>query len=384
MIGSPSPQRPAIVANESPGRAPVRRALDIPLRDAARVQYSPLYCAIFNYAALPQDSRALALGAARDAAAACFALRHMEQIRSLLTDARRLFQRWGGEASQALVHWREVVDAEGYAGAAEQMAVRAATEAAGGAEAQDFWVGFDIIGPELLQGYHGQIAARRTRVARVRVEDPGTQPQPPRRQQLPPPPPPAPPLPPLPPTQPPPLPLPPPQVSGDEAQLQELLRSDHSMWSYLRRVPIEQLLMRPQLIPKKHFTNKAIATQLERAIKVASARCGGLDMDVDHDAHKFVACVMWVILGRHRSAVAPTHARAPWAEVVKERVDRLYRGEFEELFGVAAAAAEVAGPRDGQVDQSRRAVELAHQYSHLGKVSKAFGALTSGGVPRVL
>ncbi len=49
-------------------------------------------------------------------------------------------------------------------------------------------------------------------------------------------------------------------------------------------MPIDQLLMRPQLIPKKHLTNKAIATQLERAIKVASARCGGLDMDVDHDA----------------------------------------------------------------------------------------------------
>ena len=147
------------------------------------------------------------------------------------------------------------------------------------------------------------------------------------------------------------------------------------MWLYLRRVPIDQLLMRPQLIPKKHFTNKGIATQLERAIKVASARCGGLDMDVDHDAHKFVACVMWVILGRHRSAVAPTHARTPWAEVVKERVDRLYRGEFEALFDEAAAA-EVAGPRGGQVDRVRRAVELAH----LGKVSKAFGALTSGGV----
>jgi hypothetical protein len=134
--------------------------------------------------------------------------------------------------------------------------------------------------------------------------------------------------------------------------------------------------MRPQLIPKKHLTNKAIATQLERAIKVASARCGGLDMDVDHDAQKFVACVMWVILGRHRSAVAPTHARTPWAEVDQERVDRLYRGEFEALFDEAATAAEVAGPRGGQVDQVRRAVELAH----LGKVSKAFGALTSGGV----
>jgi len=122
--------------------------------------------------------------------------------------------------------------------------------------------------------------------------------------------------------------------------------------------------------------SKAIATQLERSIKVASACCGGLDMDVDYDAHIFVAYVMWVILGRHRSAVAPTHARTPWAEVVKERVDRLYRGEFEALFDEAAAAAEVAGPKGGQVDQVRRAVELAH----LGKVSKAFGALASGGV----
>ena len=154
------------------------------------------------------------------------------------------------------------------------------------------------------------------------------------------------------------------------------MRPDHSMWLYLRRVPIEQLLMRPQLIPKKHFTNKAIATQLERAIKVASGRCGGLDIDVDHDAHKFVACIMWVILGRHRSAAAPSQARAAWTEVVKERVDRLYRGEFAALFNEAAAAAEMAGPRGGQVDQVRRAVELAH----LGKVSKSFGALTSGGV----
>ena len=148
------------------------------------------------------------------------------------------------------------------------------------------------------------------------------------------------------------------------------------MWLYLRRVSIEQLTICPQLIPKKHFTNKAIATQLERAIKVASGRCGGLDIDVDHDAHKFVACIMWVILGRHRSAAAPSQARAAWTEVVKERVDRLYRGEFAALFNEAAAAADMAGPRCGQVDQVWRAVELAH----LGKVSKSFGALTSGGV----
>ena len=123
-----------------------------------------------------------------------------------------------------------------------------------------------------------------------------------------------------------------------------------------------------------------------------------------------------VIRERHRSALASSQVRAPWAEVVKERVDRLYRGEFEALFDEAAATAELAGPRSSQVDSVshfpkkisiwakwsrstknrqkstksircrflsigetssvRKAVELAH----LGKVSETFGALTSGGV----
>ena len=63
-------------------------------------------------------------------------------------------------------------------------------------------------------------------------------------------------------------------------------------------------------------------------------------------------------------------------EVVKRRVDRLYRGEFEAMFGEAIVSAEASGPRGGQADRVRRAVELAH----LGKVSKALGALTSGGI----
>ena len=129
------------------------------------------------------------------------------------------------------------------------------------------------------------------------------------------------------------------------------------MWPFIRAVPIEQLLLRPQLLPPKHFTNKKIAAQLERAFKVASARCGGLDVDVDHDAHKLLACAMWVFLGKHRSALLPSQARAPWAEVVTERVDRLYRGEFQALFEEAVAAAESSGPRSGQLDPARRAVE---------------------------
>ena len=35
------------------------------------------------------------------------------------------------------------------------MAVYAATEAAGGEEAQELWLGFDLLGPEVLQGYQG-------------------------------------------------------------------------------------------------------------------------------------------------------------------------------------------------------------------------------------
>ncbi len=119
------------------------------------------------------------------------------------------------------------------------------------------------------------------------------------------------------------------------------------MWTFLHRVPIEQLLMRPPLLPKKNFfTNKAIAVHLERAFEVASTRCAELDLDTDHDAHRFLACVMWVILGKHRSALTPSLARTPWAGVIKERVDRLYSEQFEELFREAMAAAETLGPRD--------------------------------------
>ena len=163
ILGSPAPQSPAIAVDEPPVRAP---ALVLPLQEAALVQYSPLYCAVFNYAALHPATRGLALEAAREAAAAHFAPRHMDQIRNLLIDARRLFQRWGGEVQQALEHWREEVDADGYAGADEQMAVRDATEAAGGLEAQEFWLGFDLLGPEVLQGFQRQAAVRRTRGVR--------------------------------------------------------------------------------------------------------------------------------------------------------------------------------------------------------------------------
>jgi hypothetical protein len=78
------------------------------------------------------------------------------------------------------------------------------------------------------------------------------------------------------------------------------------MWPFFRAVPIDQLLLRPPALPKKHLTNRVIQAQLERAIKVATARCAGLDVDVDHDAHNLLSCVIWVILGKHRSTLAPS------------------------------------------------------------------------------
>ena len=132
-----------IARAEPPHRAPTRRALiaspGARLREAALIPYSPLYCAVFNYARLDSAMRALGLQAARDTVAAHFAPRHMDQIRSLLVDARRFMLRWGTEA---LAQWSTEVDANGYAGEAEQMAVRVATEAAGGEEAHEFWLGF--------------------------------------------------------------------------------------------------------------------------------------------------------------------------------------------------------------------------------------------------
>ena len=81
-----------------------------------------------------------ALQAARDTVTAHFAPRYMDQIRNLLVDARRFLLRWGGED---LEQWSAKVDTSGYAGAAEQMAVRTANETVGGAEAQEFW----LLGP---------------------------------------------------------------------------------------------------------------------------------------------------------------------------------------------------------------------------------------------
>ena len=50
----------------------------------------------------------------------------------------------GEGVQRAVVCWSEEVGADGYAGAAEQLAMRAATEATGSVDAQDFWLGFDL------------------------------------------------------------------------------------------------------------------------------------------------------------------------------------------------------------------------------------------------
>jgi len=43
------------------------------------------------------------------------------------------------------------------------------------------------------------------------------------------------------------------------------------MWLFLRRAPIDKFVMRPKLIPKKHFTNKIIVRD-----KLEEGNKGGL------------------------------------------------------------------------------------------------------------
>ena len=166
----------------------------------------------------------------------------------------------------------------GYAGAIEQEATRRALEAAGGREAEDFWLGFDIQGPDVLPGFQRSVipSPRRTRnrsgaqaqhtEAMQHNSQASVRPRPPLRDQAPlvraEQPHPSLQLPTLPPPPPPPSPPSPPpdqnQNPRDAEQLLELSRSDHRMWAFLRRAPIAHFLLRPPLLPKKHFTNKQL------------------------------------------------------------------------------------------------------------------------------
>ena len=148
------------------------------------------------------------------------------------------------------------------------------------------------------------------------------------------------------------------------------------MWVFIRRVPIARIALRPFLIPRKHLVKEPFSAQMERAFRIAAARSAGLDCDADADAHKFLACVYWVIFGSHLPRTSGALAAKPWIEVVTNRVDQLYRGDFETIFEEAAWAAENPSPRGRfNGDKAQRAVDLAH----LGNVSNSLGALSSGG-----
>jgi hypothetical protein len=166
-LRSPAPASPAIIdVAASPGApAPARPGRRAP-NAAVEIHYSPVYCAVLNYAALPQESRPLALRVALDETLNLFAQRHWGRLGDLIRDGRRLFAGWGQGAVAALSLWREQAGAAGYAGQNEQEAARLALEAVGGIDAQEFWLGFDMQGPEFLQGYLG---ARGGAVPRLRI-----------------------------------------------------------------------------------------------------------------------------------------------------------------------------------------------------------------------
>ena len=170
----------------------------------------------------------------------------------------------------------------------------------------------------------------------------------------------------------------PPLDPTEAAHLVELRRPDHPMWLFIRQLPIERVIRCPRCIPKKHLEKGSFVLQLERAIRVASSRCNAIDVDRDADAHKLLSCIHWVIFGKHGSSSRVARTGTPWIEVVIERVDRLLHGHFAALFEEASAVSDVPpGLQTGRDDASAlRAVRLAHQ----GRVSKALGALASGGI----
>ena len=96
--------------------------------------------------------------------------------------------------------------------------------------------------------------------------------------------------------------------------------------------------MRPQLIPRKHVSNKIIVTQVERAIKLALARSEGLDIHVDHDAQT-IHCP---VVGHHWEAPLsprPQPSASPVGGGRQGACRSALTGEFEALFDEAAAAA---------------------------------------------
>ena len=105
--------------------------------------------------------------------------------------------------------------------------------------------------------------------------------------------------------------------------------------------------MRPQLIPRKHVSNKIIVTQLERAIKLALARSEGLDIHVDHDAQT----IFCPVVGHHWEAPLsprPQPSASPVGGGRQGARRSALAGEFEALCDEAEA--ELAGPRGVQVD----------------------------------
>ena len=94
-------------------------------------------------------------------------------------------------------------------------------------------------------------------------------------------------------------------------------------------------------------------------IFMAHLRAFLLSLPIQGPWRVYCCCCVYNVGHLRKASLSRGPEPGPCGMVVKERVDGLYRGEFAALFNEAAAA-EMAGPRGGQVDQVRRAVELAH------------------------
>ena len=158
-----------------------------------------------------------------------------------------------------------------------------------------------------------------------------------------------------------------------------LLQSEADWWHFLRSLSQEDLALRVPLINEKHRRNRfKIAPALAKAVHVAAARMGMSDEDAHVDGLRLVGIIPAIIFGSHSRGEVATRSKAPWRQVIRERVDRLYSGEFESLFNEAAVAARDRRPR------ARTDLELSEEGAKLHKVERARSLLGEGCVSKAL
>ena len=82
---------------------------------------------------------------------------------------------------------------------------------------------------------------------------------------------------------------------------------------------------------------------MDLGFSLASHRMNAADPESCNDASRLVLVLPALLLGRHSSGPDQARPGAAWLDVVKARVLRLLRGEFQELFESITSGAPSRG-----------------------------------------